>query len=151
MFYVYILQAIGKPDGNVKIGFSSKTANRISALEPGALGERLHAVLQVDAGETSSDGRRLERVYHDHFNLDRINREWFRFNPEMLTWAPGGFAATYPKIGSPASNTVPFRRMNVGDLTIFRRTLIQRPNERKLSVSGDLTAAATVQKVVQYD
>lgn len=150
MYYVYGLQPIGKPEGPIKIGFSNKPTTRIEALEPGALGERLQMVFQVEAGETSGEALQLERLYHKHFAVCRMNGEWFRFTPEMLTWLPDGTRLTYAETKSPATNTLPALALDVGDATIFsRQRAIGTSPPKELPTAGDLSNAITIQKVVQ--
>jgi hypothetical protein len=147
-FFVYGLQSVSYPTGPIKIGFSAKPIDRLLAHEPGALGERLHIVFQVIAGLTYSDGRRAEKAYHDRFAPQRLNREWFRFTEEMLTWLPDGSRRVYRKTRSPASNTIA-ATLNSGDLSIFRqpRSLPSPPST--LPQAGDLSAAAMAQTIVQ--
>lgn len=149
MFYVYGLQAVGKPENPVKIGFSAKPADRISALEPGAIGECLHAIFLTEAGGTYGDGRRVEKLYHDKFSILRINREWFRFDSHMLTWRPDGTRTIYIIIKSPAENTIPAKRLVSGDLRMISQIVIQRPNIKLVTTSGDLSAVVSVQRIVQ--
>lgn len=149
MFHVYGLQAIGKPAGPVKIGFSSKPADRISALEPGALGERLHVIFLIEAGETYGEGRRVEKACHDEFSSLRINREWFRFDQQMLTYKPEGTHKINIILGSPAENTAPAKSLTPGDLSIFNQSIIKRDEVKVNLLSGDLSSARTIQKVIQ--
>ncbi len=149
MFFVYGMQAVTLPTGNVKIGFSSRLRQRLGTIELGPLGERLHVIFQVEAGKTYGEGRSLEYAYHREFAADRILRETFYFNPRMLTWEPDGRPITFPQIGTPATNTLPTWVPLLGDPTIVERTLLQRPNPISKTVSGDLSAAATVQRIVQ--
>lgn len=171
-YYVYGLQAVGDPDGPVKIGFSNTPTRRLEALQPGALGARLQIIFQMEAGPTKQDGRKLEYIYHKQFAEHRINGEWFQFVHEMLTWQPDGCRRIYGATRGPAANCVPYRQLNPGDTRIFlgwvspperlalslpavtdlsaalvAQKILQRPSTIGFCESGDLTAALTVQKI----
>lgn len=67
--------------GDVKIGFSKEPVKRLSELQSGTPGD-LELIRVID-GE-----RPTEKWLHDRFSDLHINREWFRFDPEMMTARP---------------------------------------------------------------
>ena len=154
-YHVYGLQAVGQPEGSVKIGFSYDPMKRLAAHQPGSLGARLHIIFQVEAGQTAAAGRRLERMYHIRFAPLRMSGEWFRFDPEMLTWRPDGSRVVHRATGSPASNTRPDAKADPGDLSMFGQSAtIGCPIPIPVTLArdpGDISAALTLQKIYPRD
>lgn len=148
MFFVYGIQAIDEPEGPIKIGFSLDPLGRTRDLELGSLGKQLHVIFQTEAGMAYGDGRRLEKIYHDEFALLRMDRETFQFSPKMLTWRPDGTTRAFTAMRAPASNTHETAGSPLGDVS-FDRKPVQRRNDNKQFESGDLSAASSVQKIVQ--
>jgi hypothetical protein len=67
----------------VKIGFAiSDVPGRIDALQPGCW-ETLHLLRVVHPGP-----KLAESWFHRRFADNRVARDWFRFDPEMLTVEP---------------------------------------------------------------
>lgn len=67
--------------GQVKIGYTSNLANRISALS-GAAGTELNVLRTIDGG------RPTERWLHKKFAAYRTHGEWFEYHPDMMTVMP---------------------------------------------------------------
>lgn len=73
---VYFVQCGGRR-GPVKIGTTTSVPRRLNELR-GANPNNLRVLCVVDFG-----GRGLESTLHSNFRNARIQREWFRFTPEL--------------------------------------------------------------------
>ena len=74
---VYMIQAM--PSGNVKIGWTAYDPDlRLRRLKTGTA-EDVSVLRIIDAPIEA------EEILQRYFAADHIKREWFRFNPEMLT------------------------------------------------------------------
>lgn len=74
---VYFVEASGR----VKIGYTRDIHKRISALRTAIPGE-LRLLRRIDGG------RSIEKWLHKQFGAQRLNGEWFRFHPDMLSIIP---------------------------------------------------------------
>lgn len=77
---IYFLRA-GDTD-LCKIGWTNNVARRVAVLQAGNH-LRLTVIRQVEGGRGS------EAWLHNHFRRYRVEREWYRFHPDMLTVEPG--------------------------------------------------------------
>lgn len=78
----------------VKIGWAESVPARIRELQAGN-----HLTLNIL--RSIDGGRTVEAWLHRHFKAFCIEREWFRFTPEMLEIEPPQFASP-PNVDSPA-------------------------------------------------
>jgi hypothetical protein len=69
---------IGHPSGLVKIGYAANALTRLEGLE-----RQYRTALIIVAHEPGMAA--VERIRHDQFHADRLNRhqEWFRPSPEL--------------------------------------------------------------------
>ncbi len=122
---VYFIQ-IGEA-GPVKIGWAGNPAKRRASLQTSHY-EALRII------RVSSDDRRHETWFHKRFCSSRINREWFRFQPEMMTAAPPPLP---PKRPRPDIR----RLVNRGIMQSFTEIINAWPHPSKLAEDVGVTPA----------
>jgi hypothetical protein len=95
---VYFIQST--ESGNVKIGWSRLPAERLRTLQT-AHAYPLKLLRMVESA------RHMEGRFKAYFERERIDREWFRFVPEMLTDKPRGAAWDIKLPNQPARTPIP--------------------------------------------
>ena len=78
MKYVYLINEIGTD--NYKLGKSQNTKTRLNNLQTGN-----STTLQLVASFQTYDFTLLESILHDTFKTNNITREWFKFEPKILS------------------------------------------------------------------
>lgn len=91
---VYFIQA-GSKRSPVKIGHSNDVQARLGLLD-------LYHHSECQLIREIPGARRTERWLHQYFARKHMRREWFRFDPEMLTIQPPAIEELPPRLRCPA-------------------------------------------------
>ena len=84
--YVYFIGAVNiitKSLTAIKIGKSENPVNRLTQLQTGNPDDLV--ILKIIESENETEALKLEKFFHDTYDEDRLNGEWFSITAELLS------------------------------------------------------------------
>lgn len=80
--FKYWLYVIYSESGHSKIGVAGNVDQRLETLQTGSP-YKLHLYLKIGC-PSEKKARKLEKFLHNRYAADRVNREWFDIDPQMV-------------------------------------------------------------------